>query len=576
MAKFKKIATPWHKWYGKRKKTIKYPKTSMYDEIRRAAETWPDLTALSYFGNQIDYDTLVTEIDKAARGFISLGAKKGDTISLCSANIPEAIIALYAINKIGCVANVFHPLSAPAEIRDYLNLGGGSLFVTIDVAWPNVKQILHETKVERVIVISPADSLPILSKFGYKLLNIKEVRKELTQILIKNELTMNWDEFLGHGRYVVGEAYEKTGPQDIAVILYSGGTTGQSKGVALSNLSFNATAYQAKDFFSTVLTTDAVMLGILPIFHGFGLGCGFHAMLCWGASTAMVPKFDVSKFDKLIADIKPTFLVGVPTLFEALLKNKKLRRMDLSFVEVAVSGGDSLPAPLKHEVDAFLKKSGSQAKLIQGYGLAECLSMAIVNPVDNQRDGSIGIPLSDVLVKIVEPSTYISKKYGEIGEIVLTGPTTMIGYIDNAKETNEVLQMHPDGRIWLHTGDLGYMASDGFIYFTQRLKRMIVTSGYNVYPSEVEAAITAVPEVLSATVVGVDHKYRGQDTVAFVVLREGAKPSKDLEATIMASCRTNLAKYKWPRRIEFRQTLPKTKIGKVAYRELAKQATKKK
>jgi long-chain acyl-CoA synthetase len=573
MTRFKKVATPWYKWYGKRKKTIKYPKTSMYDEVQRAAKTWPELTALSYFGNHISYDTLVTEIDKAARGFISLGAKKGDTISLCSANVPEAIIALYAINKIGCIVNVFHPLSAPNEIRDYLNLGGGNLFVTIDVAWPNVKQILHETSIERVIVISPADSLPILPKFGYKFLNIKEIRKELAQILIKNELTMNWHEFLGRGRYVTGNAYEKMKAEDVAVILYSGGTTGKPKGAALSNMSFNATAYQAKDFFSTLLKPGAVMLGIMPIFHGFGLGCGFHAMLCWGASTAMIPKLNIAKFDRLLADIKPSFLVGVPTLYEVLLKSRKIRNMDLSFIQAAISGGDSLPPPLKHEVDALLAKNGSKAKVIEGYGLVECLSVAIVNPLDNQRDGSIGIPFPDVLVKIVEPSTYIEKKYGEIGEIVLNGPTIMTGFVNDAKETNEILQMHPDGRVWLHTGDLGYMTRDGFVYFVQRLKRMIVTSGYNVYPSEVEAAITAVPEILSATVVGVDSKHHGQDAVAFVVPKENIKVSKELEERIMASCRDNLAKYKWPRRIEFRKTLPKTKIGKVAYRELAKEAS---
>lgn len=571
----KKVPMPWLKFFGDRKKSMKYPNTSMYDEVRRAAEKYPEYVIIDYFGNKLSYGLFMAEVDRAARGFVSLGAKKGEAISVCAPNTPEALVAIYAINKIGCVANIFHPLSAPNEIRDYINLAESKLLVAIDIAWENVKQILPETKVGQTIIISAAGSLPAPMKLGYKLMNdlldIKKLTKNLTQILVKEKGVMNWDTFLGRGQYVVGDVYEKMKGKDVAVILYSGGTTGRSKGVALPNLAFNSVAYQAKDFFPEVLTPGATMLGIMPIFHGFGLAVGFHIMFCWGANTVMYPKFDATKFDRILADAEPTFLVGVPTLYEAMLRNKKIQKMDLSYIKAAVSGGDSLSPKLKSEIDELLKKGGSDTKLLQGYGLAECLSVVCVNPLDQQRDRSIGIPLADVLMKVVEPKTYIAKKVGEVGEMVIAGPNLMTGYVNNVKETNETLQTHPDGRVWLHTGDMGYMDKDGYFYFAQRLKRLIITSGYNVYPNEVEEAIMKVPQVLLATVVGVDDKYRGQKVKAFVVLKEDAKPSGEIREAIMKQCQLELAKYKWPRDIEFRKTLPKTKIGKVAYTELMKE-----
>ena len=575
MPKTKKVQAPWLKSYKKIKKNCKYPTGSMYDALMKACEQWPDNMAYNYFGTKVSYSEFLAIVEDAARGFVSLGAKKGETISVCAPNTPEAIAAIYAINKIGCVASVFHPLSAPNEIRDNLNLVGSNLFVAIDVAWENIKPILAETKVERTIIISAADSLPMIPKIGYKVLKVKELQKELVNILTKNEGTMNWDEFLGAGRYVVGAAHEKMDVDDVAIILYSGGTTGKSKGIALSNLSFNACAKQAKTFFSDVVVPGATMLGILPIFHGFGLGVGVHTSLTNGMGVILVPKFDASKFDRLLAENKPNLIIGVPSLFEAMLKNKKIRKMDLSFIHVLMSGGDSLSPKLKHEVDEFLSKNGARTKLLQGYGLTESLACVCANPLHMQRDGAIGIPFPDMYMKVVEPNSPITKKPGEIGEVVISGPTLMKGYLNNVKETNETLQMHDDGRIWLHTGDMGYMDKDGWIYFASRLKRMIISNGYNIYPNEVETAILSVPEVLIATVVGVDDKARGQIAKAFVVLKEGEKPSEEIREKIHEACKMNLAKYKWPRQIEFRATLPKTKLNKIAYRDLQDESNKK-
>jgi long-chain acyl-CoA synthetase len=245
--------------------------------------------------------------------------------------------------------------------------------------------------------------------------------------------------------------------------------------------------------------------------------------------------------------------------------------MDLSFVKKAISGGDNLPTPLKVEINDTLARCGCKVEVLQGYGLTESCGVVCVNPTERQKDNSIGIPTADVFMKIVEPNTYIKKPTGEIGEIVVSGPNLMLGFVNNEKETNEALQQHPDGRVWLHTGDMGYMDSDGYVFFKSRMKRMIVSSGYNIYPTEVEEVINSVPEVLISTVVGIDDRYRGQIAKAFVVLKNGEKPSNKLKAQIMEQCRVDLAKYKWPRQIEFRKSMPKTKIGKVAYGELTKE-----
>ena len=570
----KRLKAPWLSSYGERKKSLKYPNISMYDQVEAAAKKNLDILAYDYFGNRVNFSSLLSKIDACARGFKALDIKEGDVISICSANIPEAVIAIYAANKIGAVANIFHPLSAPNEIKYYMNLAHSETLVMIDVSWPTVKEILDDTKIRDVIVISPSDSLPFLTKVGFKIASLLPTpHKKAPTPDFNDDRLLTWAELLARGvRVTRRDINTHARSKDIAAIIYSGGTTGSPKGVALSNLAFTSMSIQLRNFFSEFVKPGNGILGIMPIFHGFGLAVGFHMMWSNGLWNFMLPKFDVKKFDKILAKARPTFLVGVPTLYEAMLKNRKIRKLDLSFVKVAISGGDNLPDPLKQEIDNLLRRAGSEARLIQGYGLAECLSVSCVTPVEKYKPGTIGIPLADVFYKIVEPLTDVEKPVGELGEIVLTGPNLMDGYVENERETNEVLRRHGDGHVWLHTGDVGYMDEEGYIFFKQRIKRIIVSSGYNIYPSHVEEIICKVPEVLMATVVGMPDKYRGQIAKAFVVLRSGLKHVShgDIREKIMNQCQQDLAKYEWPREIEFRDSLPKTKIGKVAYTELTK------
>ena len=307
------------------------------------------------------------------------------------------------------------------------------------------------------------------------------------------------------------------------------------------------------------------MLSIMPVFHGFGLGVCIHTILIHSCTCILVPQFTVDSYAALLKKHKPNYIAGVPTLYEALLRLKKADKLDLSQLEGIFSGGDSLSIELKHKVDDFLRSHGSTEQVREGYGATECVTASCLTPKNYYKEGSIGIPFPDTYYKIVTPYTHDQVPYGQVGEICISGPTVMQGYMDKPKETAQTLQLHEDGLVWLHTGDLGSMDEEGFVYFKQRLKRMIITSGYNVYPSQIENVIDAHEAVLMSTVIGIKDDYRMQRVKAFVVLRPGYAPTPELEASIREHLSLHVAKYAIPKEIEFRDALPKTLVGKVAY-----------
>lgn len=315
-------------------------------------------------------------------------------------------------------------------------------------------------------------------------------------------------------------------------------------------------------------------LAILPIFHGFGLGVSIHTGLYIGIKTILVPDFSPRKFGSLLKKYNPNFLIGVPTLYEALLKTK-LRKNDLSHLTCAVSGGDIMLPEFKKEIDAFLKKHGAKTELRCGYGLTECTGACILNPKGAYRSNSVGVPLPDMAFKIVKIGTTKEANVMEDGEICVSGPTVMLRYLNNEKETNLVKKKHNDGKIWLHTGDIGCMDIDGFVYYKQRLKRMIVSSGYNIYPSYMENIIKQNKYVDTCVVVGIPHPYKKQVAKAYIVLKNGLKPTANIKKEIKKYCEDNLVRYSWPYEYEYRTELPKTLVGKVAYRKLEGESEKK-
>lgn len=555
------VKTPWYNFYEGVKEHLDYPNISVYKMLKNSVQNRENYISYNYYGTKRTYKQFIQEIDKCAKAFKNLGVKPKDKISICMPNTPEAIISFYALNKIGAVANMIHPLSAESEIKYYLNISKSKFVVTIDIAFNKINHIAKETEIKKCIVVSAKNSIPLHMKIGYELTKGRKVKIE------KSDLILKWNKFIKLSNNCNETIKEDFKGEDIAAILYSGGTTGYPKGIELTNLNFNSLAMQSFEACKCLEEKDKV-LAIMPVFHGFGLGICIHTVQYFGGTSILLPQFSAKTFDKLLKKYKPNIIAGVPTLYEALLKNKNLDGYDLSFLKCVISGGDSLSISLKNKVDTFLKEHGANIQIREGYGLTECVTGSCLTPMNYYKTGSIGIPYPDTYYKIVKPNTDEEVPYGEDGEILISGPTVMKGYLNNEEETNKVLRKHKDGLTWMYTGDLGYMDKDGFVYFKQRIKRMIISSGYCLYPQYIENIIDSNPKVLMSCVIGIAHQYKGQVAKAFIVLRNEYTPNEEILKEIKEHCEKNLAKYSWPYEYEFRAELPKTLVGKIAYSKL--------
>ena len=561
---------PWLKFYGDMPKHLDYPKLTLYQIIRETAREHPDEVAYEFMNKETTYAQMMRRIDRAARALVAMGIGKGDRVTVCMPNSPQALDFFYGLNRIGAISNMIHPLSAPAEIAFYLNFSHSKAILTLDQFYPKLAEIRDQLEQPvKIIVAFVRDELPMPLKQLYPL--SKDARK--IPKLPKDGDYIRWKDFLR-----AGEKVKELPPDDVmlskegASILYSGGTTGTTKGILLSSDNFNATALQTIAASGCKLIVGMSMLSVMPVFHGFGLGIGIHTVLVGGGRCILVPRFNVKSYAQLLIKKKPNLIAGVPTLYEALLRTDLLDSADLSFLVGMFSGGDSLSVELKKKVDDFLRVHKATIQIREGYGTTECVTASCLTPRDYARSGSIGIPFPDTYYKIVKPGTEDEVDPNIEGEICISGPSVMLGYIDNPEETAQTLRRHADGRIWVHTGDLGTMDADGFIYFRQRIKRMIITSGYNVYPSQLENIIDSHEKVLLSCVVGVKDKYKMQKVKAYVVLRPGVEPTDEVRAELMDYCRQRIAKYAMPYEIEFREELPKTLVGKVAYRVLEEEA----
>ena len=555
---------PWRNFYGNTPKTLDYPQLTMYQLLRQTGLQYPDATAYVFMGKKTTYQAFLERIDKAAKGLTALGITRGDKVTICMPNSPQALDCFYALNRIGAIPNMIHPLSAAQEIAFYLEVSHSKAILTLDQFYGKVAQV---AKADCTILIAQIkDELPLPLGLLYPMTKGGRAIAKLpkTGYLL-------WNTLLAMGKDTV--LPPDTGKfDDCGAILYSGGTTGTTKGIMLSNLNFNALGLQtiAASGFSSV--AGMKMLSVMPVFHGFGLGIGIHTALIGGATCILVPQFTVETYANILKKQKPNLIPGVPTLFEALLRTPALEGVDLSFLKGIFSGGDCLSPELKRKVDQFLKAHNCAEQIREGYGTTECVTASCLTPKDYARSGSIGVPFPDVFYKIVAPGTTEEVEANIEGEICICGPTVMLGYMDNPEETANTLRRHVDGRIWLHTGDLGYMDKDGFVYFRQRIKRMLVTSGYNVYPSQLENIIDGHEKVLLSCVIGIKDDYRGQKIKAFVVPMPGIEPTEALRQELMDYCSQHIAKYAMPRELEFRTELPKTLVGKVAYRVLEEEA----
>lgn len=555
---------PWLKYFGDMPAHLDYPKGSMYEAVRESAITKKKMNSVAYEfqGKKTNYKQFLNKIEVLGKAYKSIGIDEGDMVTVCMPNTPQGVDTFYALNRIGAVPAMIHPLSAVGEIAFYINTTRSKAVLVVDLFYEKVlealKQVKHSVK---VVVAHIKDELPFPLNMLYPL----TVKKKPAPLPKDNKNVIDWSDFISGGKKVkLSDKFPKA--EDTAVILFSGGTTGTSKGIKLTNLNMNALAAQVAA--NAGFTMEGLrMFSVMPLFHGFGLGVGIHTALMASGTCIIIPQFTIKTYARDVKKYKPNVIVGVPTLYEALLRSEGFD-FDLSFLRGMFCGGDSLSVELKKKVDKFLKDHNATIQVREGYGTTECVTASCLTPYDTYREGSIGIPLSDTYYSIVNPNNDTELPYGEEGEICICGPTVMKGYLNNAEETASTLRRHEDGNLWLHTGDLGYMDEDGFVYYKQRMKRLIIVSGINVYPSQVENAIDAHPDVLLSCAVGIPDPYKMHVVKAFVVLRQGVEPSDKIKEEIIENCKKNVSRYGVPREIEFRTELPKTLVGKVAYRVL--------
>ena len=563
------VKTPWIEHLGDVPSHLDYFQGTMYEAVEKIAEKYPSNVAFDFMGKSTTYRTLIERINACAKSLRTIGVRKGDRVTIAMPNCPQAIYMFYAVNLVGGICNMIHPLSAEKEIEFYLNVSKSVTAITLDQFYDKFERIRGNTGIVNIIIASVKDELSRPIRAGYMLTEGRKVQK-----IPADAPVIRWKEFLRLGKHCFYNYKAESTADETAVILYSGGTTGTTKGIMLSNLNFNALGQQ-------VVATNPMfrpgdkMLAAMPLFHGFGLGVCIHTMLSQGGRCILVPRFTAKSYAKLITKYRCNFIAGVPTLYEALLRLPSMKDADLNCLKGVFSGGDSLSIELKKKFDKFLMDHNSMVQVREGYGTTETVTACCLTPRDRYKEGSIGLPFPDTFIKIVKPNTEEEVPYGTEGEILLAGPTVMKGYLDNPEETAQTLRRHADGLTWVYTGDLGTMDTEGFIYFRGIAKRMIISAGYNIYPGQLENILDAHEKVQMSCIIGVPDPYRMQAVKAFVMLKPGVGANDETKEELLAYCRKHIAKYAIPKDIEFRDELPKTLVGKVAYRVLEEEEEEK-
>ena len=551
----------------KKRVVLPYPETTMFGAVLDAANRFPKAPALEFMGSYTTYSQLIKKIEQAATAFYAAGIRKNDVVTICTPNIPQAIVAIYGLNRIGAIASVVHPLSSQKNITYYLDYTDSKMILTLDNFYEKVRDAVAEAKRDtRILVARIQDELSPILAAGY----IIKAGKKYLKYPDKGH-GMEWSNFVKYARRVTlpPVAYDK---EKTAIILYSGGTSGTPKGIRLSDFGFNALGMQLVEASGLNITYGCKFLSVMPIFHGFGLGIGIHTMLENGAMCILIPQFTKDTYAETVLKKKPHFIAGVPTLYEALLGVDSLKNADLSFLKGVFSGGDSMSVELKKRCDAFFREHNADIQIREGYGLTESVNATCLTPIDRYKEGSIGLPLRDMNFKIVEPGTFNELPTGELGEIIISGPTIMLGYLKNEEENEKTLRHDEDGTKWLFTGDLGCVDEEGFVYFKQRIKRMIISSGYNVYPAQIEKVLNKHPDIDYCCAIGVKDAYKMHKVRAYIVLKDGVPETDEEKTKILEYCKKYLDVIERPREIVFRKELPRTLVGKVAYRVLEEEA----
>lgn len=543
---------PWLKYYGNMSEKIEYNNGSIYDMFTLAAKKYPNNDAMDYFNTTYTYKQVHKSIDTVARSLKKMNIVKDECVTICMPNIPETIFLVYAINKIGAISNVIHPLSSSDEIKHAMEITQSSTIFTTDASYSNVLK----TGAENIVVCDVSNSMPTFMKIAYNVKSKKQMEYD--------ESSIKWNDFIDK-KHSISDTKENRTKDDPAIIIYSGGTTGESKAIVLTNLCFNSIASQCYHVCKEARAGNSI-LSALPIFHGFGLCVSVHVPLMLGLKCILIPKINVKKLNSLIKKKKPNLLPAIPTMLNAITNNKSAGKKSLESVQVILSGGDYLSDDLRKKVLTYFNECGSNAHIQVGYGLSEATAFIAATSENIEESDNLGIPNPDTIVKICEPETNEEIPDGEIGEICVNGPSVMMGYLNDKDATDNAIRTHKDGTQWLHTGDLGFI-DDGVLHFTSRLKRMIISNGYNIYPTELEKVISKCKYVAQNVVVGIKDKIRQEAPKVVIVLKKGVERTTEIENEIREYCKKNIAKNAQPTEYEFTDQLPTTKIGKVNYRK---------
>lgn len=569
------VEKPWLKYYSKYIIDSKIPELTIYDYLKEGNKDYLSRTAINYFNRLITYKELIKSIDIVAESFRNRGVKKGDIVTISTPTLPETIYIFYALSKIGAISNMIDPRKSFEEIKEYTESVNSKYLFIVDVAYDKVKDLKNEINLKEVFIMSPGDSLPTKLKRVYKMKSIKSVPKKSN-----DEVTL-WKDFYSIGKerikYLTDE--ETKGVPYVkdtsVVIVYTGGTTGLSKGVVLTNDNVNAAAYQCIhcgfDF-----QRQHKWLNIMPPFIAYGIGNGLHLPLVCGMEVILVPKFDAKKFDRLLLKHKPNHMTGVPTHYDSVVSSEVLKNESLKFIYSAIVGGDKLDEGLERKINEYFDAHNCNYKIAKGYGLSEVMAAVCATSKNIYNElGSVGIPFSHTVISIFNPENGEELTYNEVGEVCIAGPNIMKGYYNNEKETNNIIRTHEDGTRWVHSGDLGYMDSDGKIFIVGRTKEVIIRhDGFKVYPITIENVISSHPAVEVCKVIGIkDNTFsQGELPKAYVVLNKNIKYDEtEIKEELKELCEERLAEYLQPCDFEFKEELPLTLIGKVDFVKLKKE-----
>ena len=571
---YSSIDKPWLKYYTTEQIKTTMPNKSVYGYLYEQNKDYLGRIALNYYGRKITFDELFTKIDETAKALLSMGVKENEIVTISLPNIPEAVYLFYAISKIGAIANMVDPRTSNEGIRKYIEEVESDKVIIIDSYYNKVKELSENGIVKKIVAVSPAESLPIGLNLGYKAKEFIESIKDKSKKNEYNSYTINWKEFIEKGKNNTQKTETKFTPNRPLVIEHTGGTTGQPKGVVLSNENINAVALQS------VLTgidmqREHNWLDIMPTFIAYGVGMGLHLPLTIGMETILIPQFDPKKFDELLIKYKPIHMVGVPSYWGTIIKSKKLAKKDLSYIIAPTVGGDSMDITLEKKANEYLKEHNCASKIVKGYGMTE-VTGGVSGTVDlNNEIGSVGIPFVKTNISIFEIDSENELGYNQKGEVCISSPNIMLGYFKNEKATNAILKKHSDGKMWIHTGDIGYINENGSLFIVDRAKRMMIRyDGFKIFPSMIENIIGSHYAVEQCKVVSMDDIKHSQGKLpkVHIVLKEQYKnQEQQILLELKELCYKELPEYSQPVDYKFRDELPFTPIGKIDYLSLEKE-----